>query len=115
MDASALESYVSALGSASFPPSCGLPDSTAATQEQMSPLAKISPEIRRKIFTHLLKADSIWQSPDRYLVREYRFHSAVLSVSKKIHDEAHEMLYSENHLVTISSNWELIFTCTINY
>lgn len=115
MATSALGSYISAPGNAVFLQSSTLPKSTAATQKQMSPLEKITSELRRKIFTRLLTADNVRQPPDRYLVRPYRLHTAVLSVSKKIHGEAHEMLYRENHFVTISSDWEMNFTCTTNH
>lgn len=45
----------------------------------------------------------------------YRLLTAVLSVSKKIHGEAHEMLYRENYFVTISSDWEMNFTYMTNH
>lgn len=99
----------------SSPQASAMSKSSAATQKQMSPLEKMPPELRRNLFTNLLKADIVRQAPDRYLIRPYYFHNAVLSVSNKMQNEAHEVLYRENHLVTISSDRETIVTCITNH
>ncbi|KAL8936684.1 MAG: hypothetical protein Q9211_004060 [Gyalolechia sp. 1 TL-2023] len=43
-----------------------------------------------------------------YLLRCYEFHTAILSVNKRIHQIAHAILYQENRFIVVSSDWDLI-------
>ena len=72
-------------------------------------------EIRRKIYSHLLISDKVRQPPDQHLIRYYRFETAILCVNKKIHLEASHMLYNENTFITVSCDWDLIFTVMKNH
>ncbi|KAL8995775.1 MAG: hypothetical protein Q9169_004563 [Polycauliona sp. 2 TL-2023] len=67
-------------------------------------LDRLPTEIQRLIYVNLLKADLVREPPDECLVRPYPFHTAILSVSKRIHAIAHRILYQENHFVVVSGN-----------
>ncbi|KAL8825682.1 MAG: hypothetical protein Q9170_007701 [Blastenia crenularia] len=92
--------------------------STEVTKQQpRAPLTldKLPTEIQRNIYINLLKTDCVRQPPDEYLVRSYCFHTAILSVSKRIHEIASSILYQENCFVVISCNWEAIFETMTNH
>ena len=71
---------------------------------QLSTLEKLPLEIRRRIYQFLLKADSVHQSFNNQMVREYHFQLAILRVSKQIYGEAYDMLYRDNAFVAIFFN-----------
>ncbi|KAI4092449.1 MAG: hypothetical protein LQ339_007930 [Xanthoria mediterranea] len=68
-------------------------------------LDRLPTEIQRLIYVNLLKADLVREPPDEYLLRSYRFQTAILSVSRRIHAVAHPILYQENHFVVMSGNY----------
>lgn len=71
---------------------------------ELSAFEKLPAELRLKVYEELLKAEKVRQRPDNYLARPYRFDTAILCVSKKIHDEAWPVLYRENQSITVSLN-----------
>lgn len=89
--------------------------SLEAFPKKLSVIEKLPLEIRLKIYNLLLNAESVRQPPDQYLVRKYKFETAILSVNKQIYREAYDMLYHDNHFIVVSCKWEMIHTIMSNY
>ena len=60
-----------------------------------SPIEKLPAEIFKSICIHLLKANHVRRP------KGYRFEVNIMRASKKLHARAREVLYSQNHFVTI--------------
>lgn len=91
------------------------PSQADDTMKTPTTLESIPIELRRQIYTHLLKADHVRQLPNKFLICSYRFETAILSVNKKIHQQASDILYNENQFVTISCDWDIILTVMSNH
>lgn len=75
-----------------------------------SAMEKLPLELRRQIYHELLKAENVRQPPNKHLVRDYRFETAILRVNKRLHGEAYDVLYGGNTFVVVSCNWAMITT-----
>ncbi|KAL8758143.1 MAG: hypothetical protein Q9184_004011 [Pyrenodesmia sp. 2 TL-2023] len=78
-------------------------------------LDRLPVEIQRNIYINLLKADYVRQPPDQYLVRNYRFYTAITSVNKRVHAIARSILYKENSFIVVSCDWEAFLTTMTNH
>ncbi|KAL8994244.1 MAG: hypothetical protein Q9188_007120 [Gyalolechia gomerana] len=78
-------------------------------------LDKLPTELQQAIYVNLLKADCVRQPPNQYLFRPYKFRTAILLVSKRIHYIAHDVLYKGNRFIVVTSDWEMIPGALIMY
>lgn len=88
-------------------------DATAALNlteaTAMSPLERLPLEVSQEIYKWLLHADNVRQEPDTNMVCSYHFETAILAVSKQVHNAARPCLYHDNDFVQVSCNGEHIF------